>query len=375
MAFAALSGQESMAQRILLYPSEWDLHNDMDPVASVSARLLRKAASKYKVMLQPIDPMQASVSDVDDEDNNPTYSDEERYPLTTLLTLSHYNRILYLQPSGLILSSTPLDLLFTYPLPPKTAVLAFDSPIPSSADRPSLMLLEPSPKAHTHIRNLLPEGSFTDTEFHALIRTLPAPPSTLSEDQQPAMLLAETSALGNVDGSFNKTWFLDSTGYVHIQDDGIPGPQHEWIDVWVKEKGPSRREARQAWEAVYELFREGWKEVCGLELLPTVVEEEKVEEGDAVDEVKDGAEVEAGGETRSAGQKEEQKHEEAIEAGGEASGTLRAQPGSDAAGADTKDYHSIKEEATLGEEEVQASELVIEEDAERIQRGDKEGLR
>ena len=61
MIFAALEREESMAQRIILYPKLWDKQS-LDREASssqleTSMRLLRNAASRYRVMLQPMEPV------------------------------------------------------------------------------------------------------------------------------------------------------------------------------------------------------------------------------------------------------------------------------------------------------------------------------
>ena len=60
MQFAELERQESMAQRIIFYPKKWDQQRSTqkkpDPTLETSMRLLRSAASRYKVMLQAIDP-------------------------------------------------------------------------------------------------------------------------------------------------------------------------------------------------------------------------------------------------------------------------------------------------------------------------------
>ena len=60
MQFAELERQESMAQRIIFYPKKWDQQRSAqekpDPILWTSIRLLRAAASRYKVMIQPIEP-------------------------------------------------------------------------------------------------------------------------------------------------------------------------------------------------------------------------------------------------------------------------------------------------------------------------------
>jgi len=59
--FAALEREESMAQRIILYPKTWNKQSSdrekPDSQLETSMRLLRNAASRYRVMLQPIEPM------------------------------------------------------------------------------------------------------------------------------------------------------------------------------------------------------------------------------------------------------------------------------------------------------------------------------
>lgn len=58
MLFAELERQESMAQRIIIYPEEWHLERGkrVDSSSSVRTilRLLQNAATRYKVLLQPV---------------------------------------------------------------------------------------------------------------------------------------------------------------------------------------------------------------------------------------------------------------------------------------------------------------------------------
>lgn len=58
MSFAELERQDSMAQRILIYPEEWHLERgkrvDSSSPVRTSLRLLEIAASRYKVLLQPV---------------------------------------------------------------------------------------------------------------------------------------------------------------------------------------------------------------------------------------------------------------------------------------------------------------------------------
>ena len=287
MVFAALEGQESMAQRIIMYPREWDDDSkNGDKEVLTSRRLLREAASWHRVMLQPIDPIfQAPPAEGEQAQ---VFSDEEKYPLTNLLSLINFNRIIYLQPSGLILDATPLDLLFTLPMEEKP-MLGLSSPTESSADRPAILLFEPSQPLYQNTIAALPEGAYPDLDFLAQVQVTPAP-GTKGEGDSVATLMAETSSLHHAEEQFNATQFLDTTGYVHFQDEGVLGPQYDLTRDFYN-AAPEQREARVAWESVYERFREGRMDACGLDLEPVVIpavpaevqgsnEEESIEQGE-----------------------------------------------------------------------------------------------
>ena len=59
MIFAELDRQESLAQRLLLYPKEWhdqqSGQRNPDVHIETSLRLLKNAAKRYKVELEPVD--------------------------------------------------------------------------------------------------------------------------------------------------------------------------------------------------------------------------------------------------------------------------------------------------------------------------------
>lgn len=64
MLFAELERQDSMAQRIILYPQEWNVQQSGPENQSLnvktSLRLLESAALRYKVELQPVSRIQDS---------------------------------------------------------------------------------------------------------------------------------------------------------------------------------------------------------------------------------------------------------------------------------------------------------------------------
>lgn len=248
---------QSMAQRILLYPRSWDEKptdgTKTDPHIATSRRLLRKAAKEYKVMLQPIDAIPQS-------NNSAPLTEEEKYPLTNLLTLLHYNRILLLQSPGLILDSTPLDLLFTLPM--ETPMLGLSA---SQEDKlhPSLLLLQPSRDTYAETISSLPEGAYLDSEFLQRVTLESAP----IDPKHPICLLAETGLLGAERGEeLNATEWLDSTAYVRLKDDGLPGPEYDIPSEDFVRAMPRGEQASRVWERVYERFRDARMEICGLDL-------------------------------------------------------------------------------------------------------------
>lgn len=254
---------ESMAQRIIMYPQEWDRKVEEGEGGrreeevgrrETSRRLLRKAAKEYRVMLQAVESVpQAEGSEV--------LTDEERYPLTNLLSLVHYNRILFLRPSGLILDTTPLDLLFTLPM--ERPLLGLSAPEDESMQA-AMLLFEPSKETYQDVQSSLPEGAYPDGEFLQRVTSTPAP----ADGESAMTLLAQTSGLADVDAQFNATEFFDNTAYIRLSDPGLPGPEFDIPRPDYVRAMPRSKQARKAWEGVYERFRDTRMEVCGLDLEP-----------------------------------------------------------------------------------------------------------
>ena len=264
---------ESMAQRIILYPEEWDRGVEKEKGEEgkeggdgkeeeegrrreTSRRLLRKAAKEYRVILQAVESMKPPAAGGDE-----TWTEEERYPLTNLLSLIHYNRILFLRPSGLILDSTPLDLLFTLPM--EVPSLGLSAPEDESM-QPAILLFEPSKGTYADVVASLPEGAYPDSELLQRVTVTPAP----ANGESPMTLLAQTSGLDDVDAQFSATTFFDTTAYVRLSDPDLPGPEYDIPRPNYVRAMPRSKQGRKAWEGVYERFRDARMEVCGLDLEP-----------------------------------------------------------------------------------------------------------
>ena len=244
---------ESMAQRIVMYPREWDEEE------GTSKRLLRKAAKESKVMLWPVDAVQQR------EGAEANLTSEERFPLLNVMSLINYNRILLLQQPGLILDPTPLDLLFTLPM--ETPMLGLSDP-QDERRQPIILLLEPSKETYQEMASTLPEGAYPDTEFLQKIPVEPAP----EDPEKRVHLLAKTSLLEKEDSAtFNATDFMDMTAYVQFSDAGLPGPEFDISRRDFVRAMPGEGEMKKAWEGVYEKFRDARMDVCGLDLEPVEI--------------------------------------------------------------------------------------------------------
>lgn len=251
---------ESMAQRIIMYPQEWDWKlekgdegwKEEEGRRETSRRLLKKAAREYRVMLNAVESVPLA-------EGSEALTEEERYPLANLLSLVHYNRILSLQPSGLILDSTPLDLLFTLPM--EKPLLGLSAPEDESM-QPAILLIEPSKETYHDVISSLPEGAYPDTEFLQRVTITPAP----ADGESPMTLLAQTSGLDGVDAQFDAAEFFDTTAYVRLSDSGLPGPEYDMSRQDYVQAMPKSRQARKAWEGMYSRFRDARMEICGLDL-------------------------------------------------------------------------------------------------------------
>ncbi|KAL8716930.1 MAG: hypothetical protein Q9225_005782 [Loekoesia sp. 1 TL-2023] len=252
MLFAVLEEQESMAQRVIIYPKEWDRQaagqKAFDPQIETSRRLLREAAKRYKVMLQPIEPM-LKVRGADSV-----------FPLVGLLSLSAYNRVIYLPPSGLVLDSSGLDHLFTLPM--ESDMLGISAGPEAEGTLPSVVLLSPSKESFQATLSSLDPDKYDEEDFLTKIPLL----ADLPEDQ--VHVVAKTSSLRFEDEAFDAADFMDNTSYVQISDLNMLGPEYDMTRQLLASAQPKKPQAKKAWQDVYEKYRQGRMDVCGLDLEP-----------------------------------------------------------------------------------------------------------
>ena len=250
MLFAELTRQRSAAQKVLLYPAAWDtLSADQSTHAARTAlRLLAKARRDFKAALVPLGGS-SQLAPGADEGGSEQRADED---LATLLALTTFDRVVYLQPKGLVLDVELLDGLFG--LPVDASVTPIDAqgawPHQSLMVRPSLSLAR-RPGA---VRENLPRPLLAEAPLAELLLQTSAlrdPPEALAEN-------------------FNHSTFYDYTAYVTFTEADIPGPEFDLPAGTFARVQPSSAQHRAAWRSLYERFRMERMAICGLDLQPIV---------------------------------------------------------------------------------------------------------
>lgn len=270
MLFAELEHQESMAQRIIIYPEEWHLERgkrvDSSSPVKTSLRLLENAASRYKVLLQPVGKIHNFPKGMSELRSSTIYqaqkfldTDEAAYPLFGLLSLSIFDRLIYLRPSGLIIDSADLDLLFTLPM--ESSILGISGNSKEEFTLPSIVIFEPSIAAYNGALSAISIETYSDDEF---LRHIPQMSGIAGQGH----LVTRTSAMSLEINEFTAAEFFQLISYVHLTDPDFPGPEFDIPSKTVVRARPKLPQHREIWERVYEIFRERRMSICGLDLEP-----------------------------------------------------------------------------------------------------------
>lgn len=205
-------------------------------------------------------------------------TDPESYPLAILLSLTKYDRLLYLAPSGLLLDPASLDTLFDTPLEHPMTSFPFpttttDTTNPAAAEAAAVFLIHPSKSDYTRSKHLLASDpslsnpTMLVSHYHHNKQQQNTPQHIPSSD-----LIMQTSSLlrqhTHIPPAVKFTTLLASTAYIHIISDPphIPGPEYAVPRTGRQEIGRDAGEASRIWEFVYERFREDRMRVCGLDL-------------------------------------------------------------------------------------------------------------
>ena len=274
MAFAELARNGSPAKRLILYPSKWneDVAQGKKSGRQVqtSMRLLRMAAKQYEVTLVPIEPVAvdlvegevfATVLNTSQSKFTPAGNLEGAYPLASLFSLTNFNRLVHLQPSGLIQDTSKLDRLFTLPM--SGSIATFSSLPKDTTQLPSVLVFKPSIQSHNDLLDALSSKTYSETNYISQQLVSPDPTSIQKS------LTLETSLLDIEDEDSGMALSsLNSVSYVHFSDPLIPGPEYDVPRDLLRRSKPRHMQARKLWEDVYEMYRQQRMAVCSLDLEP-----------------------------------------------------------------------------------------------------------
>lgn len=180
-----------------------------------------------------------------------------------MYALTTYERLIYLHAPGVVLDASALDSLLAFSK--SKPMSAFPATPARSELSTSLLLLSPSHETHQQLKETRASQPSTDLE---LLRHAFDTPESLLAESTLAMgnVVYDSHSLREASDDFNVTAFNEMTTFVRLQEPDMPGPEY---DVPYAERArlrPQNAQAREAWEGVYEMFRQRRMEVCGLDL-------------------------------------------------------------------------------------------------------------
>ncbi|KAJ4293987.1 hypothetical protein N0V90_007676 [Kalmusia sp. IMI 367209] len=256
MLLADLQEKRSPAKRILMFPRAWlkdTSEDEWDPQMTTTRRLLRTAARRHGATLMP---METADPDADD-------SVSSSYSLASVFSLTSYERLIYLEAPGVVLDASALDSLLAFSKSkPMTAFPA----TPARKDlSTSLLLISPSRETFQQLKDTWLTQPSTDLE---LFRHTFAAPDSLMPESTLSMgnVVYESRSLREASDDFNVTSFEETTTFVRLREPDMPGPEYDIPYAERAKMRPRNAQAREAWEKLYEGFRQRRMEVCGLDL-------------------------------------------------------------------------------------------------------------
>lgn len=192
------------------------------------------------------------------------------YSLASLYSLTNYERLVYLQGPGVLLDASALDSLLAFSSSEPMA--AFPATPERKELSTSLLLIHPSRDSFEQLKEVRTATPVTDV---ALFRQTFAAPSSLISEWSLSMgnVVYESQQLREASDGFNATEFEAATTYVRLSDPEIPGPEYDVPYLDRMRIRPKAEQAREAWDRLYEQFRQRRMEVCGLDLEPWVTAE------------------------------------------------------------------------------------------------------
>lgn len=292
MVFETLHRLGSKADRVLMYPEEWDAQDD-DP-GDRSEQLLVRAKRQFKVKLKPV-----QLLGVDGPVSPPTRKKstsgwDASITKIRAFELEEYERVLHLDTDITLLQH--MDELFSLPSTPMAMPRAYWSDVPPGEWPLSslLMLLQPNAAETKHMYDLLQQwrlnpdrGESTKYDMELLNERFGA--SALVLPHRPYALLS--AEFRNHDhsaymGTFNAPestpkWdpfrAVKEAKLVHFSDWPLPKPWIMWPKDGLMEIQPDcggtygTCAEREVWKSLYDEFRQRRKQHCKLLSVPAPI--------------------------------------------------------------------------------------------------------
>jgi len=258
MLFGELHRLKSPAKRVLLFPKAWAVEKKsskgeaFDPFLDTTRRLLKLAARRYRVELRPIVP---TSEDANEEEPS-------SYSLTSVWSLSDYDRVLILQTPGMILDATLLDAILAYAPASSLATLSTEST--PGVNETDLILAMPDETSYKTLASI----PLATNILPALKQNLATLVLDAAADGTHLVTSISTLHTPREEEIFDATAWLSSTAYVRFSDPKLPGPEYDVPWAQRIKARPRNKDADWVWTKLYSGFSQRRMDVCGLDLQP-----------------------------------------------------------------------------------------------------------
>ncbi|KAL8715452.1 MAG: hypothetical protein Q9220_000786 [cf. Caloplaca sp. 1 TL-2023] len=265
MIFEALDRLGSKADRLLVYPEQWDTR--IESQSDRDSQLLVKARDWYNVKLVPMD-----IPVMHDEDQQGGKS-EEAFLKFGAWGPERYERVIYLASDTTVIKH--LDDLFFLPSTPVAMTREYWNLPEKKTLSPRFMVIQPSQAEFERLstatrEDMRPEGEY-DTE---ILNRFYGDSAMVLPHQAYGLLSSEFRTedhreyLGNTYDPWDPEKALQDASVVHFVDEPFPKPWVMWPHVLFAEKHPQCKAEdcrdKETWLSLYDDFRKRRKDICAL---------------------------------------------------------------------------------------------------------------
>lgn len=271
MILDSLDHLETRAEKVLVYPNEWD----SNPVDRRVPALLQKAREKYKPQLMPVNVK--SVVGKTDANDSRTWA--ETFVKLLVFNQTGYDRVISLDSDTVVLKN--MDELFFLPRATVAMPRAYWIKQKPGLLASIMVVVEPSHREWTRVEQAIinrKEGEFDMEILNSLYNTtaLILPHRTyglLTEALRNNDIDERTGYLGNPEEGWDARRVVEEAKFVHFSDWPVPKPWVKAGEVILKQHGPKCDDEencpdRDAWTRLRDEFVERRVRVCGEEWRP-----------------------------------------------------------------------------------------------------------